>query len=1046
MTYSLPDNHNHTTCKELQLLRERVNGLELHLDDIRVIQKTEELIDPKLSISEFLSILDEDHIIQLTDYFLDRLEPAAEKVVEGLSLMLKAERRFSAEEHGRVTEHAEKGDRTDGSKLFLSLVMEKGSGAQRVMWEAFVKMRNESPKLDKILNEIQKIGKNVFESMNNGQDIPELPCQLRDVQQKHKEILREENERMKIETIPEAEEDSEYFQLPDQYCELTVVSTDRGWRITEHELWEGHRDNEEWRDKLEKNYIELEKLRTEQLFCSSYSLSRITFGSSVALLGIPGIGKTTLLQKIIYDWATRKIFQQFQFVFSFKFRDLNKIKHKINLTELILNQYQHLGNVLGEVWKNPKALLFIFDGLDEFKHRIDFTNIRSNARTQHTCPDPEWQCDVSDIVSSLIQHKLLPGCSVLVTTRPAALHLLEKADIALWAEILGFSVEEQKEYFGRFFEDQAVATSAFKLQEENKILYSISYNPLYCSAICQSLGDTYVKTDNKRWDLPITITRTFSRHIYNILKHHGRGTEKPDDALMMVGNMAFNGVSEKKTEFTAEDLIKYDLKPSSFLSSFMMELLKRKNSTRSVVYAFTHLIIQQFVAALTQFLRTDPGDILKLLDEVHRAEDGRFEVFLRFVVGLSHSGSDWTLQEFLGPFPDQTAQQVNEWAQKEIVLQIESTETAPNKRQLLNALQYVIESQDRKLAQATMGSAENISFSGSLLTPTDCAILSDAVELSDTIKHLNLESCYIGHEGLERLGPVIQKCQGLGLNCNQLRDSGLKLLSEYLMKPNCQIQILRLAMNGLTDYSADDLVSILHRSCSLQELDLNYNELGDSGVKVLSKALENPECKLIKLRLRANGLTTASAQDLASALGSNRWLTELELGNNDLGDAGVELLAEALINADSKLQTLDLWCNGLRDSSAERLAFTVVRNRSLPELILGENKLGDSAVNLVAAVKTEWECKTKTLCLTKTGLTNSCVEELVSILLEMRTLTHVNLNYNCFTDRSISSFNYLIKNHSGLEYIGLEGNRFTSRGRNQLKTLQTSRQGLTVDL
>ncbi|XP_072892388.1 NACHT, LRR and PYD domains-containing protein 3-like isoform X2 [Hemitrygon akajei] len=920
--------------------------------------------------------------------------------------------------------------------------MDKGSSAQRVMWEAFVKMRDESPKLDKILNELHKTGSDVFEIMSYSQDLPEFPCHLQ-VHQKHKEILREKNERMKMETIPEGEEESEYFQLSDRYSELTIVPTDRGCWMTEHELREGDRDDEEWREKLEKSYIEPEKLRMEQLFWSSYSLSRITSGSSVALLGIPGIGKTTLVQKVIYDWATGKIFQQFQFVFSFKCKDLNKIKDKINLRELILSQYQHLGNDIGEVWKNPKALLFIFDDLNEFKHRIDFTDSPRNRRLQPMRPDPEWRCEVFDIVHSLIQHKLLPGCSVLVTSRRTALHLLEKADITLWAEILGFSDKEQKEYFNRFFEDQAVATSAFKLLQENKILYSMSHNPLYCSAIRQSLGGTYVKRD---WVLPITITQTFSKHIYNILQHHGRDTEKPKDVLMMVGNLAFKGLSEKKTTFTAEDLIEHDLKPSSFLSSFMIELLKGDGSTGTVVYAFTHPVVQEFVAALTQFLRADPEDSRDLFTEIQRAEDDRFETFLRFVVGLSYSGSHWALKEFLGPFPDQTAHLVKDWLEKEIDHQIANTGTDSNKRELLNALQYVIESQDRKLAQSTLGSAEVVSFSGLQLTPIDCANLSYAIELCDTMKHLNVERCYIELEGLQRLGPVLQKCQKLGLNCNQLRDSGVKLLSEYAMRPDCQIEKLRLDMNGLTHCCAGDLASILHRSCSLQELDLNYNDLGDSGVRELSKALENPGCKLMKLRLCANGLTAACAKDLARALRKNQWLTKLKLGNNDLGDAGVEFLSAALRNPDCKLQTLNLWCNGLRASSTKCIASTVDTNHALTELNLGDNELGVSAVNLVTEVHYKSECKIKLLRLNKTGLTDSCVKGLISILREMCALTHVNLNYNYFTDRSIPSFNTLIKRHRGLEYIGLEGNRFSSRGQNQLKTLQKSRQGLTVDL
>ncbi|XP_072133385.1 NACHT, LRR and PYD domains-containing protein 3-like [Mobula birostris] len=247
------------------------------------------------------------------------------------------------------------------------------------------------------------------------------------------------------------------FQLVDRYAELTVISTVRDRRLVEHELLARGRDHEEWREEHLRG--QLEKIGIAHLFENSYSHSfwdkmkrfftQSTSGCSAAVAGVPGIGKTTMVQKIVYDWVTGKIYQQFQFVFSFKFRDLNSINCRINLKELILHQYPYFGNALREVWKNPEGLLFIFDGLDEFKHRIDFADSRRDTEPKHQCPDPEFKCEVSDIVYSLSQGKLLPGCSVLVTTRPTALHLLEKAEIGVWAEILGFVGEERKEYFIR---------------------------------------------------------------------------------------------------------------------------------------------------------------------------------------------------------------------------------------------------------------------------------------------------------------------------------------------------------------------------------------------------------------------------------------------------------------------------------------------------------------------------------------------------------------------------------------------------------------------
>ncbi|XDV32765.1 hypothetical protein PO909_003489, partial [Leuciscus waleckii] len=127
-----------------------------------------------------------------------------------------------------------------------------------------------------------------------------------------------------------------------------------------------------------------------------------------------------------------------------------------------------------------------------------------------------------------------------------------------------------------------------------------------------------------------------------------------------------------------------------------------------------------------------------------------------------------------------------------------------------------------------------------------------------------------------------------------------------LQDTECSLESLNLKNCGVTDAGCVFLSSALSLNPShLKVLDLSWNNIGDSGVKHLCAALEKVQCALETLKLDKCGMTEKSCAVMASTLSSNTSnLTELDLSINDLRDSGVKKLCVGLEDPHCKLEKL----------------------------------------------------------------------------------------------------------------------------------------------
>ncbi|XP_056329945.1 NLR family CARD domain-containing protein 3-like [Danio aesculapii] len=171
-----------------------------------------------------------------------------------------------------------------------------------------------------------------------------------------------------------------------------------------------------------------------------------------------------------------------------------------------------------------------------------------------------------------------------------------------------------------------------------------------------------------------------------------------------------------------------------------------------------------------------------------------------------------------------------------------------------------------------------------------------------------------------------------------------------LQDEECSLESLNLRACGITKAGCDYLGKALSLNPShLKVLDLSWNTIGDSGLKHLCAALEKDHSALEIMILAKCGLTEESCAALASALSlKSSSLTDLDLSINDLQDSGVKTLCVGLQNPHCKLQQLRL--SNCKVTHEGVTALTVALKSSpsqLKELDLLENNLEESDLNMI---------------------------------------------------------------------------------------------------
>ncbi|XP_030643861.1 protein NLRC3-like [Chanos chanos] len=455
--------------------------------------------------------------------------------------------------------------------------------------------------------------------------------------------------------------------LNDIYTDLYIVEDETGGVIHEHEIMQAE--------------ASAKRFTTEEIPLTCSDVFKVLSDPSrrnrkVLTMGIAGVGKTVSVNKFILDWAEGKTNQDIDFIFPLLFRELNSMKDKnYSLTELLHEHFEDSVELRSLPGGDGKVM-FIFDGLDECRFPLNFTE-------KEKLKNSNEKTSVGRLITNLIKANLLPSALVWITSRPAAAHQIPRDYIDQVTEVRGFSDEQKEEYFRKYSDkDQDTAKKMISHIKKSRSIHIMCHIPVFCWISATVLQPMLAKGTSE--ELPTTLTGMYVQFLIfqtdqmkekddakNINKK--RKQDKAEHIIMKLGKLAFHQLEKGNVIFYEEDLreCRIDVSEGSVHSGVCTRIFSKEQGVcKTMVFSFVHLSVQEFLAAVYVFLshrnkkknplypntvenrlkwlfKSTEAIYESAIGKALESENGHLDLFLRFLLGLSLESNQRLLKELL---------------------------------------------------------------------------------------------------------------------------------------------------------------------------------------------------------------------------------------------------------------------------------------------------------------------------------------------------------------------------------------------------------------
>ncbi|XP_051895885.1 NLR family member X1 isoform X2 [Pristis pectinata] len=717
---------------------------------------------------------------------------------------------------------------------------------------------------------------------------------------------------------------------------------------------------------------------------------------NVVLFGIVGMGKETVVKRLVLDWCDGQ-FNQFDLILPFSCEDLSSQNQSISLNKLISQKYTQLKSIVPQIGSGKLGnILFIFNGLEQLK--LDFRLLKNRL-----CNDPNEPLPPNNLLVNLLRKYMLPEASILVTMRPSALHSIPTKYVDKYTRSCGFSdVEQQYLYFRNRLEvsednktNEDLMRMLYRNLQRQSQLTAGCFLPSYCWLICAMLHFLHFATA----DMPVqTLTGLYTNFLR--LNFGGEILDSSNQQSISivryiaktVGKLAYEGIEKKKVLFSEEDLQRsfgLDAMTEEELNqvtAFQIDMLGffmspiAQHSCEPLL-RFTIPAMQEYLAALYVVL----GEKKTILEQVGGTVSetiGKASEDVTAVLSIVSKLLPFRILTFvrlINIFP-RIFRKIS-WKSKKAIANTMIFEMFREEDEFNND---VLEQINASILGEREGGGERMDaqcfelfpvFMAGLLAQENRCLLN---QLGCTIKNVTVREIanslkkHLSSTVNKQLAPSelmdlllflheLQNDAFAGeisgtlnsLDLSQVKMTLLKciVIASVMNTSNHPIEMMNFSLCNLMG----DHIKILHpvlQRC--KNLNLQFNNLGLGAWREISNLLQDPNCAIENLRLCGNTLSEAAINCIGPSIIQNSSVSHLSLLHTSLGDDGLRILTP-YIRDNTNLKEINLANNLITDDGVMALVEMVKEHPTLEKVHLYLNEISNSGKQKLQALKQDPE-------------------------------------------------------------------------------------------